>query len=451
MQEEFERDLAEARKNEADAETNFQNLKSAKLGEIKAATESKKAKEAKKADTQLKAANAKEDKESTTEALNADQAFLADMKVDCKEQDQEYNKRSKIRGEEVVALSETLKILTGDEARDLYAKTVSFMQLAGANSLSAKEERATDNAMKHLAKVARKHNNWALVSLAVRVRLDKFVKVKEAMDKMSAELAKQQKEEVEKRDFCNKELDTIEDNLKVASNAKEDLDSKHLGLVNTLEQLSNEIDALQKDESANMVSLKESGEQRKAQNMLFQQSVSDQRAAVNILHKAEKRLQMFYNPSLLQEPGQPSSPKPDAPKAYKKSAASGGVMQVLAKIISNAEAEEAELVTDERHQQKLYAEFVQATQASIEANRKAIAEKTALTATNNAAKSETEESQLANSEDLAKLAELLKAQHMDCDWILKYFDTRQQARQEEMDAIADAKAVLSGADFAKEE
>jgi len=39
--------------------------------------------------------------------------------------------------------------------------------------------------------------------------------------------------------------------------------------------------------------------------------------------------------------------------------------------------------------------------------------------------------------------------HTDCDFTIKYFDIRQKARKEEMDAIVDAKAILSGADFGK--
>lgn len=37
-----------------------------------------------------------------------------------------------------------------------------------------------------------------------------------------------------------------------------------------------------------------------------------------------------------------------------------------------------------------------------------------------------------------------KAQHVDCDFLLKYFDVRQKARAEEMDAITDAKAARAG-------
>mmetsp|Transcript_23137 Transcript_23137/g.65776 ORF Transcript_23137/g.65776 Transcript_23137/m.65776 type:complete len:110 (+) Transcript_23137:2-331(+) len=105
---------------------------------------------------------------------------------------------------------------------------------------------------------------------------------------------------------------------------------------------------------------------------------------------------------------------------------------------------------DEQHSQALYGDFVKSTTASIEADRAAIAEKTAQVASAEGAKSETEASQLANAEELAKLGDLLKAQHVDCDFLLKYFDVRQKARAEEMDAITDAKAVLSGADFTAE-
>jgi len=63
--------------------------------------------------------------------------------------------------------------------------------------------------------------------------------------------------------------------------------------------------------------------------------------------------------------------------------------------------------------------------------------------------SETEKAQLLNQEDLDKLNALLKAHHAECDYVMKYFGIRQEARQEEMDAIKDAKAILSGADFGK--
>merc|ERR1712217_194812 len=41
----------------------------------------------------------------------------------------------------------------------------------------------------------------------------------------------------------------------------------------------------------------------------------------------------------------------------------------------------------------------------------------------------------------------LQSLHVECDWLLQNFEVRKEARAGEMDSLAQAKAVLSGADF----
>jgi len=454
MKDEFVRDLFTAQKMDLEAEVAFQNLRAAKLAEIAAATKSKGLKDTALADTLDKAAKAKEDKESTEEAMAADQAFLATLEKNCQAEDEEYKARFAVRTEEIRALGEALKILTDDSARDLYAKTMSLMQLGSvAAGRTEAKDRIVQRAAGRIAEVARRNKNWSLASLAVRMQLDAFTKVKEVMDKMLVELQKQQREEYSKWELCKKDIDSTEDEIKEGTNLKEDLAEKHLALSNEIATLTEEIAALKKDVADMEVSLKEAGEERKAQNALFQTSVSDQRATINILQKATTRLRAFYGfgqtgaRALRQEPGATAPPPPPSPKAYEKSALSGGVLQLLDKIIKDAEVAEQELVTTEQKAQSDYAAFVQSATASIEADRDATRQKEAGKASAEAELSETEEAQLANGEDLAKLADLLKAHHMDCDYLLKYFDVRQKARAEEMDAITDAKATLSGSKF----
>jgi len=459
MGDETARDLAEAQKDDFRAEVSFQNLRAAKLSEISVATQQKNRKEAELADTLDKAAKANEDKDATAAAMEADQGFLANMQKDCNNEDDEYKQRKAVRSQELVALAETLRILAEDDARDLFGKTLSFVQVgkstanASLTQRTAVQDRASERAMQRIAAVARKHHNWALVSLAVRVRLDAFTKVKEVMDKMLVELAKQQKDEYAKWELCKSNIDSTEDTIKVGEQTEEDLDEKHKSLVNMIETLNKEIAALRKEEEEMKVSLKQAGEQRKDQNQLFQASIMDQRATTNILNKALARLKQFYSPGLVQvkgqqgEPGRAVAPPPPKPVDYEKSGGSGGVIQLLMKIIQNSEVAEQEFQQDEQRSQELYGEFVKAAAATIEANRAAIAEKSTQVAESESEKSMTEESQLANNAQLDKLRDLLKAHHMDCDYLLKYFDVRQQARNEEMEAITDAKAVLSGASF----
>lgn len=456
MHAEFLRDLAAAQKEELQALIEFEKLRAAKTAEIKAATEQKESKEAELADLVNKVAKSKEDQEALQEAMAADQKFLVEMEKGCTAEKEHYASRVKVRTEEIRALGETITILTDDASRDLFGKTISLVQLS-ATTRAAAQNHAQEGAMKRLAEVAKRHNNWALVSLAVRVRLDAFTKVKAAMDAMLTQLQEQQKEEYEKHEFCNKEIDQTEDSIKEGQNEKEDLDEKHESLVNTLTTLEDDIAKLKAEVKDTEVSLKVAGEDRHAENQLFKSSVSDQRATVEILNKALARLKQFYaakdgpeTPAFAQqEPGAAVAPPPPKPKEYSKSDSAGGVVQLLMKIIEEAQVAEQELEMSEQKSQEDYAALVRDTTESIEASRKAIEEKTEQRAEALAAKSETQAAQAANDQELTKLGELLQAHHLDCDYITKYFDVRQTARAEEMDAISDAKAILSGADFGK--
>merc|ERR1740139_996640 len=115
------------------------------------------------------------------------------------------------------------------------------------------------------------------------------------------------------------------------------------------------------------ISLKEAGENRKAENGVYQTSIMDQRAMMNILNKALTRLRQFYTPKLIevraQQPGRAVAPKPDTPADYAKSAGAGGVVQLIMKIIENAESAEKEMEMDEQHSQELYGDFVKSTTA----------------------------------------------------------------------------------------
>mmetsp|Transcript_91364 Transcript_91364/g.263726 ORF Transcript_91364/g.263726 Transcript_91364/m.263726 type:complete len:521 (+) Transcript_91364:3-1565(+) len=462
MRDEFEQNLAADQKQELQAMIAYNKLRSAKMGEIATAQAALDDKQAALADSEAKAAQAKEDLEATREALSADQKFLVSLEENCKENVDGYDERAKVRSEELIALAETIQILTEDDARDLFVKGVFFLQVgsSGATATSARSQ-LVNQAMKRILGAARKHHNWVLASLAVRVRLDPFTKVKEAMDKMTAELKAQQKAEFQKRDYCNKEIDEHEDSIKVKKQEKEDLEGKRLGLENAMAALSEDIETLKAEVADMQVALKRAGEDRKAENLVFQQSVSDQRATQAILEKAKARLAKFYSqkggalaqvsqePAGAEVPGAAVEAPPPKPQAYSKSAGAGGVLQLLDKILSDAAREEAELLKTESAAQKSYESMVKEINSSLKTDEKSILDKTKLLEEATAEKSEHEGNLLVNAEELAKLGDTLSATHLDCDFVLKFFDVRQKARAEELSAIADAKAILSGADFGK--
>merc|ERR1719487_143208 len=217
----------------------------------------------------------------------------------------------------------------------------------------AMQERAKNKAAQRILMTFKKSKNWQLASLAVKVKLDAFTKVKAAMDKMVAELKAQQQEEYEKHEACKKDIDVTEDKIKEENIVKRDLNTKHQDLENQIKVLIKDIEDLEVEVSESEVSLKKAGEDRKAENQVFQTTIADQRAMMTILNMALTRLREFYDPAaltttlappaLLNVPNPP--PKPSGPESvgYKKSGSSGGVMQMIMMIIEDAQRAEDEM------------------------------------------------------------------------------------------------------------
>merc|ERR1719453_1586240 len=305
----------------------------------------------------------------------------------------------------------------------------------------------------HILHVAKKNGNLVLAAMAARTDLDSFTKVKMMMDKMIVELQAQQKAEYEKHESCKTDIDGTEDKIKEAEYHKKKLEEKKLELENSIETLTSDIQGLNDEVASLEQAMKKAGEERKAENAVFQKAVTDQRATTAILKKASERLAMYYNAkaksTLLQQRNGKYEPPPEKTFAgkYEKSGGAGGVEQMLAKIISDSEQTEVALVNDEQHDQAAYATFAAETTDTIEADRELVVEKEAAMAANKAELSETEEAILFTETELEKHNDLLRGLHAECDFLIKYFSIRQAARLEEMDTIKQAKAILSGADY----
>merc|ERR1719395_415345 len=78
---------------------------------------------------------------------------------------------------------------------------------------------------------------------------------------------------------------------------------------------------------------------------------------------------------------------------------------------------------------------------------KLITEKTGMKAQLETELQESKEGKIATTKELMATLEYMSSLHKECDWLLKNFDVRKEARASEIDALGKAKAVLSGADF----
>merc|ERR1719420_2343752 len=297
-----------------------------------------------------------------------------------------------------------------------------------------------------LAAVAKKMNNPRLAAVAYRVRLDAFTKVKKAIDDMIAELLQQKADEIKHKDFCVDEFNTNQLQTEKKEREKSDLIAKIEDLEMTIDALTKAIDKLKAEIAEMQVQLKRAGEDREKENKEFQSTVADQRATQKLLKAALNVLAEFYGKSFLQQ--EPAGPPPPAGfETYKKNAASGGVMGMLQQIISDAKAMEAEAIRAEEDSQKAYEDFVKETNGSIEAKSKDIVNKSEEKAKAEADLVEAKEAKESTMLELEQLSNYNAELHQSCDFVLKNFEVRQTARDEEVEALKQAKAILSGAKF----
>jgi hypothetical protein len=445
MKESFEQNLAETQKDEAANVKAYEDLKAAKEDEITAGQEQAEAKTQELADTDEKLANAKEDIDDTKESLGADEQFLMELKQVCAGSDAEWEERQKTRQLEMEACSKALAVLSSDEAHDLFTKT---FNPAFVQTQMHSERRAA--ASKLLKKVALKVDSPRLAAIALKVKLDAFVEVKKAIDDMVTQLLAEKKDEIKHKDFCIEEFNTNQLQTERKNREREDLIALIEDLNLTIKTLSADIDTLKSEIAEMQLEMKRAGEDREKENKEFQQVVADQRASQKLLTAALKILEGFYakkEAALLQQEQGQGPPPPPGFKEYKKNAAAGGVMAMIQTIIDDAKKLEADSIRAEEEAQKAYEDMVAETNASIDKKTKEMANKS-----EEKAKAEGDLGQ-ANSDKEAALLELEELAnynaelHQSCDFIVKNFEIRQTARDEEIDALKQAKFILSGAKF----
>jgi len=435
LEEEMGGDLSEAQKIEQARGAAFSELRAAKSTQIKEGEAMEEQKEDEKANTDNALAEAKEDLEQEQKVLGEDSVFLKNLNEMCAKGDADFQQRKQSRLAEMQAVSETIEILQGDEARDAMTGTYSFLQLSAGKRLRTQ-------AAELLRKAARKTHSPEMALLATSVELDAFTKVKAAIDEMVKALKQQQEDELKKNDWCKDEVHTNEMSIAKTQNHQADLEAHINELASTIKTLEQEIaDAHNAITTAEM-DLQRATEDRQAENHEFQKTIGDQTVTIEVLKKALDKLATFYD-FLQQKKGAQTPPVPQKEYAPNKGAA--GVMEMIEKLIHEAQDLVKESQAGENTAQAAYEQLIADTNASIEALQKEITSK-------EAAKSDAHKDKLSSESDLKDTIKELEGLnkynselHSECDYLLKNFDLRQQKRGEEIEALQQAKQILDGA------
>merc|ERR1719375_2171708 len=225
MKDEMEKDLADAIAKENEAKANFEALLAAKTKEIEALTKAIEEKLERIGNFGVEVAEMKNDLEDTKEGLEEDKKFLADMDKMCEQKKKEWIEYKKVQSEELIALADTIKILNDDDVLELFKKTLP--SAASLLQVTVSTKQVQQRALAALSAARSPHHpdmRLDFLEMALRGKKIGFEKVIKMIDDLVELLAKEQKEDEEKKSWCDSEFDTADDTKKALDHDIEDLE-----------------------------------------------------------------------------------------------------------------------------------------------------------------------------------------------------------------------------------
>jgi septal ring factor EnvC (AmiA/AmiB activator) len=484
MKDTMESDLEDLTKTEESAKANFDGLVKAKEEEIAANTKAIEEKTVRSGELAVEIVNMKEDLDDTSKALLEDKKFLGDLSTNCATKKSEYDVVVATRAEELVALSETIKLLNDDDALELFKKTLpsaSLLQLSVANKA------VKHQALQALHSAGARDGRLDLIALALRGKSANFDKVVKMIDDMVALLGKEQGDDDQKKAYCETAFDRTDDEQKALVQTIKDLEKAIEDAEERIATLTEEIAALTKGVKDLDGQVKDATENRQEENAVYTETMANNNAAKELIGIAKNRMNKFYNKKMYVAPPKRElseedriavnmggtapptpapggiagtgvtgaalmqaapPPPPEAVAAYKKKGEeSTGVIGMMDMLTAELDKEMQEMDVEEKDAQAEYEQFMKDSADKRSLDSASIADK-------EGAKADTEaQLEHANSDKRSKTgesmakAEEIAALHQECDWLVANFEARKAARAGEIDSLKKAKAVLSGADY----
>merc|ERR1740121_621310 len=129
----------ELKATEKNSLANYKELIEAKKKQASVLRTSIEGKLQRSADTGVKISALSNDLENSQQSLAKNQAFTAALKVECTKRQDAHYKEKQLRADETIVVAQTIKILSDDDALDLFKKTLpgpgeSLLQVAMTES-----------------------------------------------------------------------------------------------------------------------------------------------------------------------------------------------------------------------------------------------------------------------------------------------------------------------------
>jgi len=273
-------------------------------------------------------------------------------------------------------------------------------------------------------------------------------------------LQDQQKEEDQKRKYCEAEIET-KDAEKTKTQEKLDMLTATINRKETMIQtFANEVVEMERENEAAKAAADEAKVLRDGEKSAYEKGTKDRTLAVKVIRQAKTVLAAFYESkernslaqmNVVHKKSSSSAPPPEtwsSTSSQRESTSSGAVMLMLDKIAQDIEAEQKDAAKEEKTSARAYEKFNKESREEFDERAEEMTNRVtrkakALVQVNNHRE---ESSSLQDDHDAitVQLGDL----HSECDALLQNHKQRSEARFHEISQLRDVIDILSGSSIA---
>lgn len=449
----FKDNKADADKKEKEATDVYNTLKKAKDSQLNAAQESLTKQDVEGGAAAVSKSDAKAEIKSLETQLADDKKYISETNTALEAKKKEFSARKSLRVGEIAAINEALAVIHSDDARDLFKKSISLVQV---DNVLATASAAATAVLLDTARSTGDSRLSALVALLSLKSGAKFDKVISSVDKMLIVLKKEEDDDLSNKEDCEKTRAADTKEAADLSRTIDELSDSVTKLASEIKEIETEVEEKLGSVATIKNEVKDANRMRADENAEWKQNDADDTSAIALLEKSSGILKTFYktNFALMQKAnsrdtsvvtGGAAPPPPpqtwggDYGGAKKESS---GIVGILELIKADVEKDQTSAKTAEDTAQKNHDKFVKESEDSIKKLDAAIN-------TLNESKGKKEEEQDTKKAtsgnkkgSLNTVIKKMKDAAPACDFLLTNFKVRTENRQLEMDGLNKAKTIL---------
>jgi hypothetical protein len=458
MKEKAETQLNELRKAEMNAKHNYEMLKQSLTDQMAADNKELADSKGAKAAAQETLAVAEGDLAVTEKDLKDAETVLGSMHENCMQTAQDHEASVKGRAEELDALAQAKKILSGIAGAT--EQTYSFMQWskgsgAIASGLKSKSDLANFEVVNLIRRLAKREHSQALSLLAQRVAgayrastsmgEDPFAKVKALIADMIDRLVKEGSEEASHKAWCDEEMAKTKKKRGELQYDIEKLTTKIDKAKAMSTKLKEEVAELHKEIAEIAKSQAESDKIRQEEHAAFLEAKSDLEQGIEGVRMGLKVLKDYYASAENAAMVQMMTDQPAAPETHEKSSGAGtSIIGFLEVIESDFAKNLAEVTTEEDAAAVQYQRTLLQNKVSKTMKESDVKYKTKEAAGLDKSVAEDSADLEGAQSELDSVLEATKIQRGMCELKPETYEERKGRRESEIAGLKEALQILEG-------